>query len=148
MKKAQGFSLIELTLVLFIMIAGLAIVAPNLSSGHGTTQIKGAARDLVSALRYARGQALISHEQTLITLDLENNSYQVSNRNKQFKIPEEIAVTLVTAQSEMTGEGIGNIRFFPDGSSTGGRVTLESGEIKWLVDINWLTGHVEILDEE
>jgi general secretion pathway protein H len=147
LRKHQGFSLIEMTLVLFIMIIGLGIVIPNISSGFGSTQLKGVARDFASALRYARGQALISHQQTLVTIDLDNKTYQVSNRKKIFQIPDEIKLKLLTAQSELNGDGVGSIRFFPDGSSTGGRITLESNEIQWLVDINWLTGHIQILDE-
>jgi len=142
--KVRGFTLIELMLVLFIMIAGLAVVAPNISSGQATTQIKTAGRDLVSALRFARGEALISQQQMVLTLDLGDNSYKVSKRDKRFTIPEDIKVTLVTAQSELSGDEIGSIRFFPDGSSTGGRITLEKGENRWLVDVNWLTGHVEL----
>ena len=145
--NAKGFSLIEITLVLFIMIAGVAIVGPNISSGRGTMQIKSAARDIASALRYARGQALISQQQILLTIDLENNTYKVSSRDKLFHVPEGITLTLVPAQSEKTGEDKGSIRFFPDGSSTGGRVTLERDDNQWLIDINWLTGHIELINE-
>jgi general secretion pathway protein H len=54
---------------------------------------------------------------------------------------------VVTAQTELTGEGAANIRFFPDGSSTGGRVTLERGQTVWKIDINWLTGQIELENE-
>jgi general secretion pathway protein H len=53
---------------------------------------------------------------------------------------------LVTAQSELTGEGQGNVRFFADGSSTGGRVVLDRGEKSMQIDINWLTGQLEVED--
>jgi general secretion pathway protein H len=145
--KQQGFSLIELTIVLVIMIAGAALVGPNISSGRGSSQIKAAARDFASALRYARGQSIISHEEVFVSLDLDNNEYQLSNREKIYQVNEEIEISLVTAQSEQTGEGQGNIRFFPDGSSTGGRITLASGDNEWLVDVNWLTGHVQLINE-
>jgi len=145
--KEQGFTLIEVTIVLVIMIAGVAIVGPNFSSGRESSQIKAAARDFASALRYARGQSLISHEEIFVSLDLDNNKYQLSNRDKVHQIDEDIEISLVTAQSEQTGDGQGNIRFFPDGSSTGGRVTLAINETKWLVDVNWLTGHVQLIIE-
>ena len=129
------------------MITGLAIVVPNISSGFGTTQLKTVARDFVSALRYARGQALISQQQIRVLIDLDNNTYQVSSRDKVFKVPDEINVSLVTAQSELNGSGQGSIRFFPDGSSTGGRITIGEEDNQWLVDINWLTGHVHLSNE-
>jgi general secretion pathway protein H len=145
--REQGFTLIELTIVLVIMIMGVAIVAPNFSSGRDSSQIKAAARDFASALRYARGQSLISQKEVFVSIDLDDNKYQINTRNKVFQIAEDIEISLVTAQSEQTGEGQGNIRFFPDGSSTGGRVTLAIGENEWLVDVNWLTGYVQIINE-
>lgn len=107
-------------------------------------QLQGAARDLVSALRYAHGHALMSHMETTVDIDLNENSYTLSNRDKVYTIPESIEVTLVTAQSQLTGDQQGSIRFFADGSSTGGRITLERGEAKWQIDINWLTGQIEL----
>lgn len=145
--KEQGFSLIELTIVLVIMVAGVALVGPNISSGSASSQIKAAARDFASALRYARGQSIISHQEIFVSLDLDNNEYRLSNRDKVYQVGDEIEISLVTAQSEQTGEGQGNIRFFPDGSSTGGRITLAIGENKWLVDVNWLTGYVQLINE-
>ena len=141
-----GFTLLELIVVLFIVVLGFSVVGINLSSGNDSTQLKVAARDIVSALRYARGQALLSHQQTTVTLDLTENSYTVSGRDKVYIIPKTIDVTVVTAQSELTGKGLGNIRFFADGSSTGGRITLERGKAAWQIDINWLTGQIELDD--
>ena len=63
---------------------------------------------------------------------------------RQFQLPEQLELKLYTAQSEIVNERQGAIRFFPDGSSTGGRVTLASGERKFLVDVDWLTGKVSI----
>jgi general secretion pathway protein H len=57
-----------------------------------------------------------------------------------------MAISLVTARSELDTDRVGKIRFFPDGTSTGGRITLARGERKYGVDINWLTGQVVILD--
>ncbi len=146
--REKGFSLIELTVVLVIMIAGAALVGPHISAGRETSQLKAAARDLASALRYARGQSLISQKEVYVSIDLDENEYRLSSRDKVYKVAEDIDISLVTAQSEQTGEGQGNIRFFPDGSSTGGRITLMgNNEVEWLVDINWLTGHVQIIDE-
>jgi len=144
LKFCKGFTLLELTVVLFVVVLGFSVIGLNLSSGSDSTEIKAAARDIVSALRYARGQALISHQETTVTIDLNDNSYTVSGRDKLYQIPESIDITVVTAQNELSGEGTANIRFFADGSSTGGRVTLERGHTSWKIDINWLTGQIEL----
>jgi general secretion pathway protein H len=143
----KGFTLFELIVVLFIVVLGFSVVGINLSSGNDATELKVAARDIVSALRFARGQALISHQETTVTLDLAENTYTVSSRDRIYPIPEAIDVTVVTAQNELT-EGAASIRFFADGSSTGGRITLERGKASWQIDINWLTGQIELDDTE
>ena len=143
-KLAHGFTLLELLVVLFIMILGFSIVGINLSSGAGGAALKVAARDMVSALRYTRGQALMSHQEATMTLDLAENSYTVSDRTQHYFIPKAIALTVVSAQSELSGNGIANIRFYPDGSSTGCRITLEQGAIAWEININWLTGRIKL----
>lgn len=145
--KNSGFTLIELLIVLVIIVLGFAVVAVNVSSGHRALEHKAAVRDIVSALRYARGQALMTHQETEVSFNLADNSYTVSGRDKVYTIPEFIDVTVVTAQSEITGEGQGNIRFFADGSSTGGRITLEREGEASRVDINWLTGQIETENE-
>ena len=48
------------------------------------------------------------------------------------------------AQYMISDDKVGAIRFYPDGSSTGGRITVASGERKYLVDVDWLTGRVSI----
>ena len=146
--RQHGFTIMELLIVLVITVLGFAVVAINMSGGRDTLEIKAAAQDIVSALRYVRGQALITHRDAALSIDLENNRYTVSGRDKAYLIPESIAVTVVTAQSELTGSGQGNIRFFPDGSSTGGRITLERAKTAWRIDINSLTGQTELENEE
>jgi len=144
----KGFTLLELIVVLFIVVLGFSAIGINLSSGNDSAELKVTARDIVSALRYARGQALISHQEITLTLNLAKNSYTVSSRDKVYSIPKAIKVTVVTAQSELNGEGLGNIRFFADGSSTGGRITLARGNASWQIDINWLTGQIELNDTD
>ncbi len=140
---AGGFTLVELLLVITITVAAMAVVAPNLSSGNQASTLKSAARDVASALRFARGQALTTHKDALVSIDLEENTYQVTGREKVYQLDNEIDITLAVAQSELSGSGVGSVRFFPDGSSSGGRVTLELADLKQTLDINWLTGQIE-----
>lgn len=140
----KGFTLLELLLVLFVVILGFAVIGLNINSGNDATGHQSAARDLVSALRFAKGDALIGHKETTVAIDLNENTYTVSDRDKVFTIPENIELTVVTAQEELNGDGQAGIRFFPDGSSTGGRIKLERNSVLWQIDINWLTGQIEL----
>lgn len=145
--RSGGFTLIELLIVIVIIATAAVIVGPNISSGRSAAELKSGARDIASALRYVRGQALVTRKDAVFTINLEDNSYRVSGRKKKFQLARDIDITLVTAQSELTGKGEGRIRFFADGSSTGGRVTLELKESEKVIDVNWLTGQIEINEE-
>ena len=72
----------------------------------------------------------------------------MSGRSKLFRLPADVALGLYTTSTETLDEGTGRIRFFPDGSSTGGRVTLIGQGQTRVVDINWLTGEVRIGEQE
>ncbi len=48
----------------------------------------------------------------------------------------------------MLAPGRGGIRFYPDGSSTGGRVTLSLEGLQMRVDVEWLTGRVRITEDD
>ena len=142
----KGFTLLELLVVLFIMVIGFTVVGINISTGENSTAIKAAARDMASALRYTRGQALLSHQEATLNIDLSENNYSVSNRAEAYSIPKSIDLTVVTAQNELRSDSTANIRFFPDGSSTGGKITLEQGKTAWEININWLTGQINLND--
>lgn len=148
MRSARGFSLIELAVVLFIVVIGFAAVGINIATGNQTSQMKASVRDMLSALRYARGQALISRKETVVAIDLAENQYTVSNRNKVFHLDKDMEVTMVIAQDELDENEVGKIRFYPDGSSSGGRITLEWGELAEEININWLSGQVSLKPEQ
>ena len=141
-----GVTLLELLVVLVIMaiIAGMTI--PMLGAGVSTTELKSAARQVAAGLRLARSEAVASRQDTRVLLDLEHRTFQVERDARVHALPREMQMKLFTAQSDLVDENVGAIRFFPDGGSNGGRVTLASGERSYQVDVDWLTGRVAILD--
>lgn len=144
-KPVQGFTLIELIIVLVISVLGFAVVGSNISSGNQSTKLSAAARDIASALRFAHGESLLTRQQVSVAINLDENSYRISNRDKLYRLASEIEISLVVAEDQFT-DGEGSIRFFGDGSSTGGRITLEWGKQLRRIDVNWITGEVSISD--
>lgn len=140
----RGFTLLELLMVLVIAAAGYALVVRFTAGGVSGAELKSAARAVAAGLRDARGTAIARQESAALVLDLEHRSFEVSGRGRARSLPERLELKLYTAQSEIVDEKRGAIRFYPDGSSTGGRVTVASGERRFLVDVDWLTGRVTI----
>ena len=97
-------------------------------------------------MRKARSDAVAHRRETALTVDVEGHQFQLSGDPRTYRLPKSIAINLFTAQSELINGNSGAIRFFPDGGSTGGRVTVTTRDRKYDVDINWLTGQVSILE--
>lgn len=141
---SRGFSLIELMAVLILIAIALTAVSMSVSKSLSSAKIRAVSRDLVAALRYTRGQAIVKGEQKTLDVNLDNLSYHAPDK-EAVKFPEGIEVRVVTATSE-AADRTARIRFYPDGSSTGGRVSVVAGEREWRVNVEWLTGEVA-LDE-
>lgn len=146
-KTQQGFTLLELIIVLVVSVLGFAVVGSNISSGNQSTRLQAAARDIASALRYAHGQALVTRKPVSVSVNLDENSYRISNKDQVYLLDEKIEISVVVAEEEMEEGKEASIRFFADGSATGGRITLEWGKQLRRIDVNWITGAVAISDE-
>lgn len=144
--RQAGFTLIELLVVLVIMAMAYTLASPMISSGVSGTELKASARQLAAGLRRARSEAVSRRQETVMTVDVDDRQFQLSGDQRIYHLPKSVAVQLFTAQSELVNGSAGAIRFFPDGGSTGGRITVTSLQRKYDVDINWLTGQVAILD--
>lgn len=141
--NARGFTLVELMLVIMLIAASYVLVPRYLFSGVSGADLKASSRDIAAGLRMARADAITKRRDSALVLDLEKRSFSVSGGHSR-QLPEALELKLVTAQSEVVNERQAAIRFFPDGSSTGGRVTVASGQRKYEVDVDWLTGRVTI----
>ena len=140
-------TMIEILVVLSIMAIGAAIVVPMIGgTGASSGDLRSAARQIAAGLRHARSEAIAQRRETVLTLDLEKRSFRVAQEPREIALPERVEIKLFTAQSDLVNERQGAIRFFPDGGSNGGRVTVASGERKYEVDVDWLTGRVAILE--
>jgi general secretion pathway protein H len=145
--RASGMTMIEILVVLSIMAIGAAIVVPMVGgTGASSGDLRSAARQIAAGLRHARSEAIAQRRETVLTLDLEKRSFRVAQEPREIALPSKVELKLFTAQSDLVNERQGAIRFFPDGGSNGGRVTVASGERKYEVDVDWLTGRVAILE--
>jgi general secretion pathway protein H len=143
---AAGFTLIELLVVLMIAGLLLAVTPPLISNAIPGVQLKSAARTLVSALRQTRSLAISEAMPKRLTVDLQAREVRIPGRAQAIDIPAKIDVELTVAESQRSGEHTAAVSFFPDGSSTGGRIRLGRADIHYQVDVDWLTGRVSLLE--
>lgn len=144
----HGFTLLEILIVLVIGVLLVALVPPLLSGMSGATELRGAARQLAAGLRNARNEAVTRQQEAVLTLDLERRRFGVTGDPREIALPESMALKLYTAQSELLDSATGGIRFFPDGSSTGGAITVSGPKLAYRVNVDWLTGTVAIVEQD
>ncbi|MER2530082.1 MAG: GspH/FimT family protein [Candidatus Competibacter sp.] len=144
----HGFTLLELLVVLVIAVLLVAVVPPLISGMSGATELRSAARQLAAGLRFARNEAVTRQREAVLTLDLSKHRFAVSGDPREIALPESLSLHLYTAQSELLDQATGNIRFFPDGSSTGGAVTVSGPKLAYRINVDWLTGAIAIVEQE
>jgi general secretion pathway protein H len=139
----RGFSLIELVAVMALIAIVVTTMAFGLSRGLKGTQVRAASRDMAAAMRYTRGQAIVKREERSLVIDVDGKTYTAPGK-APVKLPEDMDISVLAARIEQTDEQAVGIRFFPDGSSTGGRVRLIADQREWVVNVAWLTGEISL----
>lgn len=141
----RGFTLFELLVVMMILAMVTAVTLPSIGGRLGAARERTAARDLATVLRQTRGAAIAGNRDLALTIDTNALTYATDGRPAHH-LPEGLNVSLFAAETERLGRTAGRIRFFPDGSSTGGEVTLTSVKQAYLVRVDWLTGRVDVVE--
>lgn len=146
---AAGFTLLELLVVLAIIAAVAAIGIPRLVTPSSLSAPAEAARAVAAALRETRLYAVRHNRPAELLVDVERRSLGLPGGARR-SLPASVHVALYTGEGLVLDSERGAIRFFPDGSSSGGEVGIraagggenEAGEVK--VSVNWLTGRVHV----
>lgn len=141
--RTHGFTLLEmLALIVLIGIAAVA-VAVSVTNGLASARVRSASYHLASALRYTRTQAIVHAKPEVLTFDVKSLSYLAPGRPPR-KLPRHMRLSVTSAAEDQLQGGLARIRFFPDGSSTGGHVILRRGAREWRINVAWLTGVVSV----
>jgi general secretion pathway protein H len=114
--------------VILVLMIGLVVARGPLHSQR--LDIEATARGLAGALRVARGQALAQHRPVVVTVTA--NGYRVDGEPSH-AVPADVALS-----------GDAAIRYAPDGSSSGGHITVQGGTGRVGVAVDWLTGRVSL----
>jgi general secretion pathway protein H len=143
--RGNGFTLVEVIVTLAILAFALVLIAgykPPWSKGLG---LQGTAAELASGLRLARSEAITSNRSVVFDVDVAGHRYRIGT-GKARGLPPHLTIELLTIAGEKRQEGVGDIRFNPDGSSSGGRIALADGQRRMAVGVDWLTGRVSVAD--
>jgi len=142
--KARGFTLLEIMIVITIIALSYTLLPKLFFSGVSGAELKSDARQVAGGLKLARDNAIYGRKPAFLLLDLGKREFRIDGEARIHKLHPDVELKLYTAQDDLVSDTLGKIRFFADGSSSGGRVTVGAGARKYLIDIDWLTGRVTI----
>lgn len=154
----SGFTLMELLVVLVIVGLVAAFIAPRITAPMGGLQLKTASKKIVSAMRYARSQAVSQRHGRVAIFDFEMRRMMVfkgsdlppeyrpddlplQKAEMRYDLPEQVRLEKAVSSVETVTGGLFQVAFFPNGSSTGGEVILAAGEKRrFCIRVDFITG--------
>jgi general secretion pathway protein H len=136
-----GFTLVEMLVVLGIIALVVTTAVPLLSRGSDTLRLETASYEIASALRATRAAAIVQNSVMTLKVDVDRRTFgSAVVPQRSFAPTIEAKMTYAAATRSASSEG--GFRFFPDGSSTGGDLTLASNGNQVRLCVDWLTGTV------
>ena len=130
-----------------------ALASPDIQRALPGVELRAAARALVADLRATRAEALGRGTPASLALDLDRRRYRAAGAAEATELPADVTLEATVAASDRisadrrgAGRRIAVYRFFPDGTATGGGITLRRDGRAYALSIDWMTGHVRIAE--
>ncbi|WP_414463657.1 prepilin-type N-terminal cleavage/methylation domain-containing protein [Hyphomicrobium sp. B1] len=137
-----GFTLFEVLVVLVVIALTAGAISTLYRSPSSSAQLKTASLLMASRLRDIRSGAMISGTDRVAVIDVDRHAIEFGNGIPPLALSRSIHLDVTAADSERLSPTSAGIRFFPNGSSTGGTIDLKSEGKVYEIRINWLTGRV------
>ncbi|MCA3059199.1 MAG: GspH/FimT family pseudopilin [Rhodocyclaceae bacterium] len=148
--RSLGFTLLELVLVVMLIALMFTLVPRMMGSGVSGAELKSNVRAIAAAMKLARDSAINTRRDVFVTVNVVSREFTTTYEDKIYKLNQQLILRLFTAQADQINEQTASFRFYPDGSSNGGRVTVAAGEAgnvrEFAIDVDWLTGRVTVAD--
>ncbi len=138
----KGFTLVELLAVLAIISIALAAFTLNGRGGTDTAKFRATLVNAAAAITDARVRAMKDAKETVFLVDVK--ARVLGSESQRIELPQGVALSATLAQSGLQRGGSAGIRFFPEGTSSGGTLAFTHRGKTFEIRVNWLTGNVSI----
>ena len=133
----NGFTLLELIVVVLIIALVMGISYPSMSRGSSILNLQTATRDVLNTFRFAREKAISEQMTMLLIIDRNERRFELANvlgePMRSYTLPRGVHIQRMTrAGSEVQGD-VMTVRFAPNGNlenvgiriATGGRSRMQ-----------------------
>ncbi len=127
-RRNDGFTLVEIVLVLLVMCLVAVITYPSMARGRTAFHLRAVGRDVIGAMRLARETAVTEQKVMVVEIDTQNQRITVSDEvgggARSMSMPSDVKIEEVTrakggdaAAPAKANQDPLLIRFLPNGSA-------------------------------
>jgi general secretion pathway protein H len=146
-EKRSGYTLLEMTIVLVIAALVFGIGALGFSALKARATPRRLAEEIVDLVDAARIGARRDQATRSVIIDLEAKTAFATDGRLRIRIPSDYSVSVVAGREVSADANVPEIRFLPDGTSSGGEIVVsDPSGAQARIDISWLSGLARISD--
>ena len=147
--RRAGFTLLESVVVLMIIGLASALALPMIEGGFDAREVRRAARQIASTMHYCRGEAVSLGAPQELVIDTYRNTIHTTGWDRWAVLTDRALITDVRGGNAL-GDGMVQVLFFPNGSTSGAEVQLASRRDRFAnqlrVSLDPLLGSVRVED--
>jgi general secretion pathway protein H len=117
---------------------------PRTEPADSRARLNEAVAHLASGLMGVREEAKSQRQERVFTLDVKERAFATGSTTELVPLDPALSIYFLTLKSERIGQSRAGIRFFADGSSTGGRIELKLLGNQAAINVQWATGAVTV----
>ena len=148
-RRSAGYTLLELMVVLVIVALGSMLVVPMVEGGWEAREVRRAARQIASTMHYCRGEAVALGQPQELVIDGVENSIHTTGWDRWAVLTDRAVIEDVRG-GQAFGDGVVQILFYPNGSTSGAEVIVAGRqnrrELRLSVALDPLLGTVHVGD--
>jgi general secretion pathway protein H len=141
----DGFTLIEMVCVMAIIGLLAAVLLPSIPRQTSRSRLESYAIDAASLLKADRNAAIRHRLEVTTQVDAGSRSLRSGATGSIVRVPDDVRFDTLLPENCNNRPVFASISFFASGMSCGGVITLTHLDVGYEIQINWLTGRIEVV---
>jgi len=143
-RTQRGFTLLEMACTLGVVALMAAVLLPSIPRQTSRARLQAYAVEIAAILKADRNAAISRGTSVATLVDAAGRVVISGTSGARIKVANDVGLDTVLAKTCAQRAVVATIEFFASGSSCGGAITLTRQNFTCEIQVNWLTGRVEI----